>query len=199
MLFVYIYFSNRLKVKQLFYATISFLPFQTNISLCFYPQLLSSTQLFTLSPTNFTLRLYSLNTTFGFFPVPTCSSASTESYTVSINPTSNSLLYSKKSFNMEETKKLVPTHASQFSLTLWKRKSSTIFFIYYTSELNDSSISTEKNEAISNNWAWTGTFLILPPSLSNNSLSFDEDYYYQIFDSRLTQTWSIMLSMNKID
>jgi hypothetical protein len=35
--------------------------------------------------------------------------------------------------------------------TLWKRKSSTIFFIYYTLEPNDLSILTEKNGAISNN------------------------------------------------
>jgi hypothetical protein len=148
-LYIFIFQTVQI-VERLFYATIFFLLFQTNLSLCFYPQLLSSTQLFTHLLTNSTLPLYLSNITSGFSPSPTCSSASIESYMASTSPTSNSLLYSKKSFNMEETNKLVPTHVSQFLSTLWKRKSSTISFIYYTLELNDSSISTEKNGAISN-------------------------------------------------
>jgi hypothetical protein len=147
MLFVYIYFPNR---SNSWTTSIFLLLFQTYLSSCFYPQLLSSTQLFTHSPTNSTLPLYSLNITSGFSPSPTCSSASMESYMTSTSPTLNSLLYSKKSFNMEEMKKLVPTHVFQFLSTLWKRKSSTIFFIYYTFELNNSSISTEKNGSTSN-------------------------------------------------
>jgi hypothetical protein len=115
-------------VEQLFYATIFLLLFQTNLSLCFYPQLLSSTQLFTHLLTNSILPLYSLNITSGFSLSPTCSSASMESYTVSTSPTSNSLLYSKKSFNMEETKKVSQCFRHSEKENLQQFSSSTILW-----------------------------------------------------------------------
>jgi hypothetical protein len=121
MLFVYIYSPScsNSRMTSLCHNFLSFLSTFTNEHfIIFYPQLPSSTQSFTLSQTNFTLPLYSLNITSGFSPLLICLSASMGSFTMSINLTLNNLLYSKKSCNMEETKKLVPTHAFQFLSTL---------------------------------------------------------------------------------